>query len=182
MKYHKYLSKIPYFSRRVNQNQSYEFNVTVPHVISRIEILDQSNGNGGSVLDIIGGLGYRYLYVYFQSENNASAIDFIINVYAEPLTPNHFTFGELTNDSELLHRQRIVEEWNGSYRFYWQDYDYLITKIVALDQSIGDGGEIYYYFVDSNSANLIFTSVFNSSRIDFVIDIYGESLWSADNF
>lgn len=153
-------------------NQSY--------IITRLEVLDQTNGSGGELNTFAGGVGYGFADLYFEALHEGSSIDFIVNIFGELITPNHFFFGELTNDSELLYRSRIVEEMTGAYSFYWRGYDYMITRIEARDQSIGNGGRIYNYYVGSNSTILEFTSVFNSSRIDFIIDIYGEPLQSAE--
>lgn len=174
--------KLYIFSRRVTANQTYIYIIISAHVISRIELLDQSIGNGGYVAEIIGGLSYRYLYVFILPVSNTSTIDFIINVYAHPLTPNHFFDGELTNNSALLHQERIIYEFGGNNIFYWRGFDSVITRIEAHDQSIGDGGHVYNVFsgVNSTFAQIEFASVFNSSRIDFVINIYGESYWPSD--
>lgn len=141
-------------------------------MINRIEIIDQSNGTGGFASSVYGGVSYRYLNIYFDLMNNASTIDFIINIYAEPLTPNDFFLGELTSDSELVHRQRIIVEYTGYYYFNWNG-PYLITRVEARDQSIGDGGVVSWYYAGVSSVYIDFVSVYAYSKIDFFVDIYG---------
>lgn len=148
-----------------------------PHDISRVEIIDQSDGIGGYVSQIIGGISYRFVYVYFGAMNTeSSTIDFIVNVYAEPLSPNDFFAGELTSASVHIHHSRIVEVGTGRYNFVWFDPNYVITRVEAHDQSFGNGGEIYWYYGGVNATNLEigFISVFDYTEIDFIIDIYGE--------
>lgn len=108
--------------------------------------------------------------------NYTSTIDFIINVYAEPLTPNDYFVGELTNNSVHIHHSRIVSEWTGRYNFVWLDPNYVITRVEVHDQSGGNGGEIYWFYggVNSTSVEIGFMSVFDNSEIDFIIDVYGE--------
>lgn len=58
-------------------------------LISRLEIIDQSNGTGGFVFYISGdgsGIGIRTVFVLFDLMTEGSTIDFIINVYSEPIT------------------------------------------------------------------------------------------------
>lgn len=128
--------------------------------------------------DIIGPLPNRYIRVNFETMNNSSStIDFIINVYAEPLTPNDFFAGELTNTSMHTHKERIVEENSGRYSFHWDDFRNGITRIEARDQSVGNGGEVVFLRnggINTTYVEIVFTSVYNNSRIDFIVDIYGD--------
>lgn len=107
--------------------------------------------------------------------DNSNRIDFIINVYAEPLTPNDFFDGELTSTSELLHHERVIST-NGYTSLYWRNDNYVITRIEVRDQSNGAGGELDSIFggVSSTYVELLFYSVYNNSIIDFIVDIYGQ--------
>lgn len=146
-------------------------------MISRLEILDQSNGTGGYVSQVVGGIFYQYVTIFFDSIDFTNPIDFIINVYAEPLTPNDFFAGDLTNSSVLIHHGGVISETSGRYNFYWNDPSYDITRIEAHDQSFGAGGEIYWVIggVNYTFVEIEFISVYSNSKIDFLIDIYGES-------
>lgn len=146
-------------------------------MISRIEILDQSNGNGGFVSHIFDGVSQRNITVFFEPINDTSSIDFIINVYTEPLKPNNYFVGELTSASVLRHRQRIITAGD-YYTFSWSRPKYMITRIEARDQSIGDGGMVAHAYdvVNSTYVTIIFETVRAYSTIDFIIDIYAENV------
>lgn len=107
--------------------------------------------------------------------DDSSTIDFITNIYAEPLSPNHFFDGELTNTSEHLHHERIIGTY-GNARLDWNNENYVITRIEARDQSNGAGGEVNWFVggVNFTYFELAFYSVYNLSIIDFIVDIYGE--------
>lgn len=146
-------------------------------VISRIEILDQSNGNGGFVSHIFGGVSQRNVTIFFETIRDTSTIDFIVNVYADLLKPNDFIVGELTGASVRKHRQRIITT-NGYYTFAWSRPKYVITRIDARDQSVGDGGKVAHVYdgVNSTYITIIFEALHTYSTIDFIIDIYAENV------
>lgn len=54
-----------------------------------MEALDQNNGTGGFVSWINGGVSFRHLILRFESVDLTNGtIDFVLNVYAEPLIRN----------------------------------------------------------------------------------------------
>lgn len=65
-----------------------------------VQILDQSNGTGGFVNNIIGGINEQFIEIIFHI---IYGMHFRINIYGEPPQPNHLIMGELTNTSFLLH-------------------------------------------------------------------------------
>lgn len=140
-----------------------------------IEALDQLNGTGGFPYIAVHGVGVRTIYIGFTSENYIKPIDFIINVYTEPLTPRNWIAGNLTANSQLLHREIIIERQGGLAFFEWSG-NHNITRIEALDQSIGDGGEVYQVEGGLNETfvRLYLGSVLFGRPIDFIIYVYGE--------
>lgn len=72
------------------------------HIVSRLEAIDQSNGTGGFISFIRGGLTTRQVIVELESIETGSTIDFLFNIYAEPMPPNDFIEGILTPTSVLL--------------------------------------------------------------------------------
>lgn len=130
---------------------------------------------GGFVSDYYAGVNYRNVILFFESLDNSSEIDFIVHIYGEALQPRDFVRGQLTNCSELLHRERITERKTGLTRFDWSGSN-KITKIEALDQSIGDGGEVYHMTggLKKRYVTLHFEAVAQNGVIDFVVNVYGE--------
>lgn len=59
------------------------FNWFGRHVITGLEAWDQSNGEGGEVYYVQGGVGHTNVTLYMASVWEANEIDFIINVYGE---------------------------------------------------------------------------------------------------
>lgn len=53
------------------------------HIITRLEAWDQSNGEGGQVLYMDGGVGHMTVALHIASVWDASEIDFIIKLYTE---------------------------------------------------------------------------------------------------
>lgn len=66
-------------------------------------MIDQSNGIGGYVSWINGGVGFRGVSVFFRSFYLGGKIEYIMRIYGEPLEANDFTFGTHTYFSELAH-------------------------------------------------------------------------------
>lgn len=66
-------------------------------------MIDQSNGTGGYVSWINGGVGFRSVTVYLRSFSLGGKIDYIVRIFGEPLEANDFVFGNLTDTSELAH-------------------------------------------------------------------------------
>lgn len=69
--------------------------------ITFIEMIDQSNGNGGYVSWINGGIGHRSVTIFLRAID--LHIDYIVRIYAEPLEVNDFFIGNLTSISELAY-------------------------------------------------------------------------------
>lgn len=74
-----------------------------PYNITRIEAFDQSDGSGGEVAYYINGIGQRNVILLIFELLPHSGIDFIIKIYGERLPPNDVFFGNLTEQSVLLH-------------------------------------------------------------------------------
>lgn len=68
-----------------------------------MEAFDQSNGGGGEVYNWYTRIGERYFQIYFTEFLPNTGIDFILKVYGERLPPNDEIFGDLTEQSILLH-------------------------------------------------------------------------------
>lgn len=73
-------------------------------VITRLEALDQTNGSGGHVNFVGGGVGYRHTDLYFSAWYEGSSIDFIVNVFGEPVQSNDVILGESYATNVLLER------------------------------------------------------------------------------
>lgn len=73
------------------------------HIITRLEAFDQNNGSGGFIASIRGGLTTRQVNFQLESIERGNTIDFLFNIYAEPIPPNDFFVGTLTQTSVLLH-------------------------------------------------------------------------------
>lgn len=67
-----------------------------------IEGLDQTNGLGGFVFYVDGGLKQTHVDLFLVAEVGTE-IDFIFNIYGDPLEPQNFVDGNLTEISVLLH-------------------------------------------------------------------------------
>lgn len=76
-------------------NWSNDFNITL------IQAIDQTNGTGGYVYYIEGGVGYQYLILYFSAKQG-DPIHFNITIYGQIVPPNDFSLGIITNTSSLL--------------------------------------------------------------------------------
>lgn len=146
------------------------------HDIVRIEAMDQSSGLGGFVSDYYAGEGFRDVVLFFQGLDNSREINFNVRIYGEILRPRDFISGDLTNCSELLHRERVTERVTGLGRFDWSGSS-TITRIEALDQSIGDGGEVYHTNggLQNNFVTLHFTALMPDGVIDFIVNVYDEN-------
>lgn len=147
-------------------------------IIGRVEIFDRSNLTGGFVTGIFGGVGTRNVYISFEAISNDSVIEFDVNIFAEPPIPNDFFAGNLTSNSNLVHRERVTTEPEETFlRFDWSG-PYVITKIEAFDQSAGLGGELILVQGGLNTSEVImyFTPLWQLLQIDFIINIYGERL------
>lgn len=66
-----------------------------------VEVLDQTNGNGGHILFVNGGVNNRNITIYI-SPGNTPVIGFLINIYGEQPQPKHFIDGHLTETSQLI--------------------------------------------------------------------------------
>lgn len=73
-----------------------------PLKMTKIEALDQRNGIGGVVTNVLGGVNDSFVSMYFQGSVYEGEIDFIINIYAESFGPNHYITGNVTENSVLL--------------------------------------------------------------------------------
>lgn len=71
--------------------------------ITRLEVFDQTNGLGGFIAWIVGGVNHRQVEINFQSSEFGHDIDFIVNIYGDPVTSYDFILGELTNTSLVIH-------------------------------------------------------------------------------
>lgn len=74
------------------------------YIITRLEGLDQTNGSGGELYYSTGGVGFRFASLYFAALHEGSSIDFVVNIFGEPVTTNDVILGELTNSSILVER------------------------------------------------------------------------------
>lgn len=147
-------------------------------IIGRVEIFDRSNLTGGFVTGIFGGVATRTVYISFEANSNGSVIDFDVNIFAVPSIPNDFVVGTLTGNSSLVHRERVTTAAEETFlRFDWSG-PYVITRIEALDQSSGQGGELILVQGGLNTSEVImyFTPLWPLLQIDFIIDIYGEQI------
>lgn len=125
--------------------------------------------------DYYGGVGFRNVILFFRSIDINREINFIVRIYGETLKPRDYISGNLTDCSELLHRERYTERETGLGRFDWTGLS-TITRIEALDQSIGDGGEVYQTNggLQNSFVTLHFLAVIPNGVIDFFVNIYGE--------
>lgn len=73
------------------------------HTITRLRALDQSNGTGGFIESIRGGLSTQQVTVQLESIERGNAIDFLFYIWAEPVPPNDFFMGNMTAKSILVH-------------------------------------------------------------------------------
>lgn len=71
--------------------------------ITRLEVFDQTNGLGGFIAWIDGGVNHRQVEIHFQSFGFGPDTDFIVNIYGDPVTSYDFVLGELTNTSTVVH-------------------------------------------------------------------------------
>lgn len=69
--------------------------------IVKVEALDQSFG--AFVTITYGGVNTNYVSLTIRELFEGSAIDFIVNIYAESSVPNDLIVGSLTENSVLLH-------------------------------------------------------------------------------
>lgn len=70
-------------------------------LITRLEAFDQTNGSGGKLYSVGGGVGYRHADLYFDAWFEGSSIDFIVNIFGEPAQSNDVILGE-TNETNIL--------------------------------------------------------------------------------
>lgn len=89
------------FRSRVNEPYLANFYWASFYNITRVEALDQSQGAGGQIYLIGGGIHRFRVSLFFEQVQGP--IDFLVNIYGEPLTPNDYIVGELTRDSILLY-------------------------------------------------------------------------------
>lgn len=68
-----------------------------------MEAFDQSNGTGGTVYWVDEGLGRRRVGIYFIPNSNDREIDFIVNIYGEPVVSNDVIEGDLNDNHFKLH-------------------------------------------------------------------------------
>lgn len=124
--------------------------------------------------DYYAGISFRNVLLFFSGLDNSREINFSVRIYGEVLRPRDFIRGNLTNGSELLHRERFTESATGLGRFDWSGSS-TITRIEALDQSIGDGGEVYETNggLQNSFVTLHFFAVIPNGVIDFIVNIYG---------
>lgn len=73
-------------------------------IVTRLEVLDQRNGFGGESFIGDGGIDRRFVRLRFTSGPLDTDIDFIVNIYGEPVVTNDFIQGEITDTSNLVHR------------------------------------------------------------------------------
>lgn len=72
--------------------------------ITRVEILNQSNTTNGYVSWLEGGVNSFHIRIVFNAYYPYDGkLDFIINIYGEPLAANYFVIGEQTPNSRLVH-------------------------------------------------------------------------------
>lgn len=69
-----------------------------------MEAFDQTNGSGGEVYYVAGGVDFRFIDVQFVARFVGSSIDFIVNIYVEPITTNDVIIGEITDTNILIER------------------------------------------------------------------------------
>lgn len=67
-----------------------------------MEAFDQTNGSGGLMTLLSHAIGYRSVNLQFNARYLGSSIDFIVNIYGEPVTTNDWIQGELNENSILL--------------------------------------------------------------------------------
>lgn len=69
-------------------------------IITRLEVLDQTNGFG-KLAYFNGGITQRFVELYFTGFLGYEA-DFIVNIYGVPVITNNIIEGELTASSKLV--------------------------------------------------------------------------------
>lgn len=80
-----------------------------------MEAFDQTYGSGGKLYTFVGGVGFTFVDLYFEAREEGSSIDFIVNIFGEPVTTNP---GELlTSAGQKLHEERIVKDTNSIVAF-----------------------------------------------------------------
>lgn len=95
------------YSERVTGEYLSEPNIfwrNTSFIITRLEAFDQTNGSGGEVYYITGGVNSRFIDLQFAARFVGSSIDFIVNIYVEPVTTNDVIIGEITNTNILIER------------------------------------------------------------------------------
>lgn len=73
------------------------------HRLTRIEVLDQLDGDGGLLTRIDDGIGTRRVNLLFQLIDFNGIIDFVVNIYGDPILTEDYMIGELTDTSILIH-------------------------------------------------------------------------------
>lgn len=66
--------------------------------------MDQTYGSGGEVYYVAGGVDFRYTDIQFVARFVGSTIDFIVNIYGEPVTTNDVIIGEITDTNIIIER------------------------------------------------------------------------------
>lgn len=74
-------------------------------MITRLEALDQSNGTGGIVYWVDEGVNRRRVGILFipSEHSHDREIDFIVNIYGEPVISNDLIEGDLNESHFKLH-------------------------------------------------------------------------------
>lgn len=91
------ISFLAYNSERVTDNPQYQLEFRwfdAAYVITRLEAFDQSNGTGGHVYWIDDGLDHRRVSIFFNPSVQKGKIDFIVNIYGEPVLSNDIIEGD----------------------------------------------------------------------------------------
>lgn len=87
-------------------------------VITRIEAFDQTSGAGGVLYNHIGGVGYRYVDLYFDVSIEGSTVHFIVNIFGEPPQSNDVILGEILKTNILLERYTISDTFESKFIYF----------------------------------------------------------------
>lgn len=193
-----YLITYYFFSERVTGDHLSVTNLNwrnTSFIITRMEAFDQTNGSGAEVNVASGGIDYRFANFEFNARFLGSSVDYIVNIYGEPITTNDVIQGELNERSILVETYeiyaviiidlkkillfcfslRIFEENTQISNIFWDGQE-AITRFEILDQSNFRGGMVAQISGGLSNTFLFvfFETMDNSSTIDFILNVYSE--------
>lgn len=91
-------------------------------IITRLEVLDQTNGFGGSTNLYDGGIDRRFVWLAFNNWDSDIEFDSIVNIYGYPVTTNDVIQGEITDSSSLVHRYLHIIAKFSKCCFFFTDF------------------------------------------------------------